>query len=183
MKKFLIVLLILNIFAISVFAQEFSADMVTKSKGITTKSKLFVTKEKTRVEMPDQKSGKVTVIITRVDKKVSWILMPGNLYMEQAYKTENTAVTKDKMSGEVERKHMGKEKINGVDTDKYKITIVQKDVKSILFAWFDKDGFPVKTADEKETWSSEYLNMKKGKQSASLFEIPNGYTKFTMPKM
>jgi len=25
--------------------------------------------------------------------------------------------------------------------------------------------------------------MKKGKQAASLFEIPDGYTKFTMPKM
>ncbi len=183
MKKIFFVLLVLSMFVISIFAQEFSAEMVTRSKGITTKSKLFAAKDKTRVEMADQKSGKVTVIITRADKKVSWILMPGNLYMEQAYKTENTAVTKDKMAGEVERKLMGKEKINGIDTDKYKITIVQKDVKSILFAWFDKDGFPVKTADEKETWSSEYLNMKKGKQAASLFEIPNGYTKFTMPKM
>jgi len=183
MKKFFFVLLILSAFVISIFTQEFSADMVTKSKGITTKSKVFIAKDKTRVEMNDPKSKNATVMITRLDKKVSWILMPGNLFMEQAYKPENAVVSKDKMSGEAERKHMGKEKINGVDTDKYKITIVDKNIKSIIIAWFNKDGFPVKTADEKETWSSEYLNIKKGKQDASLFEIPKGYTKFTMPKM
>jgi hypothetical protein len=64
----------------------------------------FLTKEKTRMETPQ------AITITRIDKNVVWILMPAqSMYTEQSLKPGNIAATAGKMSGEIERKLVGKE--------------------------------------------------------------------------
>ncbi len=180
MKKILIIFFVLFIFIFEFIALDFSADIITKSGGTSAKSKIYVSGNKSRMEMTDQKSNEKTVLITRPDKKVIWILMPGNIYMEQAFNPENIIASKDKIDGEVERKFLGKEKVNGIDTDKYKITVMTQGQKSVILAWLDKDGFPVKTSDENGKYITEYLNIKKEKQQSSLFEIPAEYQKFSM---
>lgn len=100
--------------------------------------------------------------------------------MEQNLKSDNILISNEKIDGEVERTLLGKEKINGIDTEKYRITILTQGQKSIILAWLDKYGFPVKTSDENGRYITEYLNIKKEKQLASLFEIPAGYQKYRM---
>ena len=155
-------------------AQDFSADMVSTTKGEIFTGKIYVAKEKTRMEMPQ------AITITRVDKNVVWILMPEQRYMEQPLKPENIAVSTDKMPGEVERKRLGKEVVDGKKTEKYRIVYTVGNKREAIFQWVDTDsGFPIKTASEDGSWTTEYKNLKIGKQPDALFEIPAGYQKMS----
>jgi len=157
-------------------AQDFSADIVSTTKGGVLTGKIFVAKEKTRMEMSQ------AITITRMDKNVVWILMPEQrMYMEQPLKPENVVATADKMPGEIERKLIGKETVDGKMTNKYRIVYTVGDKKETIFQWITIDsGFPVKTAAEDGSWASEYKNLKTGKQPDTLFEIPTGYQKFSL---
>jgi len=184
MKKILIfVLLVLTFTAIATTAQEFSADVATKAEGKIIKSKMFVSANKSRTEINTPEAGGKVIMITRQDKKVVWTILPGNMYMEQPVKPENIIATKEKVQGEVDRKLIGKDTVNGISCDKYLITTEAEGKKTAMFVWLDKDGFPVKMSDEKEKWVTEYSNIKKEKQPDALFEVPAGHTKFAMPKM
>ena len=161
------------------FAQDFSADMVSTTKDGVFIGEIFVTKDKTRMEMPQ------AITITRMDKNIVWILMPEQkMYMEQPLKPENVPATSDKMPGEIERKLMGAETINGKTTNKYRIVYTVGNKKETIFQWITTaSGFPIKSAAGDGSWAAEYKNLKTGKQLDSLFEIPAGYQKFEMPSI
>jgi hypothetical protein len=185
-KSFKIFAMVFFIFILTfaLIAEDYTADMIMKMQGKTINSKVYVSNGKVRKEMSMNGSDGVSIFITRPDKQVAWIVMPKNMYIEQSLKPSDMVVTKDKAKGEVERKNLGKEKINGINTDKYRITYKSDDGKtSVMIAWFDKDGIMVKMTDEKETYSVEYTNFKKGKQPESLFELPKDCKKFEMPNM
>jgi len=168
--------------AISIFlfggiaiARDFSADMVSTTKAGVVTGKIFVAKEKTRMETPQ------TTIITRIDKNIVWILMSAQrMYMEQALKPENVVAATDKMSGEIERKLVGKETIDGKTTNKYRIVYVVADKEETIFQWITASGLPIKSAAVDGSWTVEYKNLKTGKQPDTLFEIPAGYQKFSL---
>jgi hypothetical protein len=183
MKKIIGLFVFLFITGSILFSQEFSADVVSKTNGQTVNSKMFVSNGNSRMEMSMPGSDDKSIMIARPDKKIAWMLLPGNMYMELPLKPENTVASKDKMPGEVERTLVGKENINGTETGKYKITTLNDEKKVIFFAWLDKEGLPVKMTDENGKLSMEYKNIKKGKQPDNLFELPEGYKKFEMPKM
>ena len=156
-------------------AQDFSADMVSTTKAGVFTGKIFVAKEKTRMEMPQ------AITITRIDKNIVWILMPAQkMYMEQLLKPENVVATTDKMPGEIERKLVDKEIIDGKTTNKYKIVYVAADKKETIFQWIADSGLPIKSAAVDGSWTVEYKNLKTGKQPDTLFEIPTGYQKFSL---
>jgi hypothetical protein len=172
----LVVVISIFLFGGIAVAQDFSADMVSTTKAGVSTGKIFVAKEKTRMETPQ------TTIITRIDKNVVWILMPAQkMYMEQPLKPENVVATTDKMPGEIERKLVGKETIDGETTNKYKIVYVTADKKETIFQWIAADsGLPIKSAAVDGSWIIEYKNLKTGKQPDPLFEIPTGYQKFSL---
>jgi len=156
-------------------AQDFSADMVSTTKGGVFTGKIYAAKEKTRMEMPQ------AITITRMDKNVVWILMPEQkMYMEQPLKPENIVASTDKMPGEIERKHLGTETVDGKKTEKYRIVYAAGNKRETIFQWIATDsGFPIKTAAEDGSWTTEFKNLKTGKQPDTLFEIPAGYQKLT----
>lgn len=156
-------------------AQDFSADLVFTINGGVFTGKIYVAKEKTRTEMPP------AITITRVDKSVVWVLMPDQkMYMEQPLKPENIVASTDKMPGEIERKHLGTETVDGKKTEKYRIVYTVEDKRETIFQWIDTgSGFPIKTAAEDGSWVMEYKNLKIGKQPDALFEIPAGYRKMS----
>ena len=172
----LVVVISIFLFGGIAVAQDFSADMVSTTKAGVSTGKIFVAKEKTRMETLQ------TIIITRIDKNVVWILMPAQrMYMEQPLKPENVVATTDKMPGEIERKLVGKETVGGKRTDKYRIVYTAADKKEAIFQWIAADsGFPIKSAAVDGRWTIEYKNLKTGKQPDSLFEIPTGYQKFSL---
>jgi hypothetical protein len=142
---------------------------------------MFISDTKTRMEMAD------SVMISRPDKGVVWMLMPQqNMYMESPLKPQNIIVTEEKMQGEVSRKLIGSEVIDGRPADKYEVVYLSGKNNESVFVWLLKDiKFPVKTAATDGSWSVEYKNINTAKQEPTLFEIPSGYKKFSyqMPFM
>lgn len=135
--------------------------------------------EKVRQEL---KSGDdVSVTILRLDKKVSWTLMPENQYMEIAFNFDPNQPNPDY---KYEMKTIGTETVNGYSCQV--VEYVYKDKKlGSLVQWIADDlGFAVKTQTKnsrgKVESTIEYKNIVVGPQPDSLFEIPAGYKKFSM---
>jgi len=158
-------------------AYDFSADMIMKQEGKTMNGKMFLSGTKSRMEM----QGAVT--ISRMDKKVTWMLMPDQkMYMESQLKPGSVPVEKD--STQVDKVLAGKDTVDGKPATKYKVTFSETREKTTVYQWFlDANGLPVKTAALDGSWSQEFRNIKTGAQPANLFEVPAGYKKFSMPAM
>jgi hypothetical protein len=165
-------------------AEEYSAEMVSRAKGMTVTSKMYSAGNKWRTET--RQGGRNMVSILRLDKKLMWSLMPEQkMYMEMKLSEERTVGMTEKMPGEVQRKFLGREKVNGIDCDKYEVTYTLKETgkRETIYQWVSRDKMPIKTAAKDGSWSTEIKSFKKGRQPANLFEIPAGYKKQVVPAM
>jgi hypothetical protein len=181
-RVFCAFILILS-FSTGSLAMEFSADTITSMKGGEKMSgKIYFKPDRFRMEMKD--FGK-TIMITRVDKKVAWNIMPDQkMYMEIPFDIKNRPKVDEKFEGELERKEVGRETIDGHPTIKYLITYKIDKEKSMVYQWMATDiQFPVKTAAVDGSWVQEFRNIRKGSQPDSLFEVPRGYQKMQLPKI
>lgn len=180
-SRFLIVIAgILSITAAAypaAYAADFSADMVGSSPQGAMSAKMYVSGDKSRVEM----AGAVT--INRMDKKVMWLLMPQEkMYIEQPVDMKAARSTREKVEGEVERTVEGREAVNGMNTTKYRVTYESNGLRETIFQWIDDvNRFPVKTAAVDGSWSSEFRNISTKSQDPALFEVPSGYKKMSIP--
>ena len=167
----------------AVMAMDFSADTLMKSKGQPDRTaKMFMSNDKWRIE--SNQGGKPFLAIYRGDKKLVWMVMPDQkMYMENKFKPEDMVRVGGKTPGEIDRKNLGKETINGISCDKYLITYKTNNSVNKLYQWISGDKMPIKTAALDGSWSSEMKNINKGNQPASLFELPAGYKKFAIPGM
>ena len=151
-------------------------------------SKLYVKGKKEREET-DRGGGGKSIIITRKDKGIAWLLFPDRKeYMESSLKDGgHMAGFRQPMPDATgKKKSLGKSKVNGYLCDKYQITSSfkrpgnEKPVTSTTTIWEStKFGRPVRI-DQKSpmfTSSTELKNIKQSKLSDSLFEIPKGYKK------
>ncbi|MFH0941319.1 MAG: DUF4412 domain-containing protein [Candidatus Omnitrophota bacterium] len=165
----------------TVYAEDFSADMVSVSSEGSFTGKIYVSGDKSRIEMPE------AITISRLDQKVTWMLMPSEkMYMEQPINARAAASTQEKIYGEIERIAEGKEIVSGMPTTKYRVTSEVAGKRETVFQWIDEGThFPVKTAAIDNSWSSEFKNIKTGPQDQALFEIPADYQKMSigMPNM
>lgn len=178
----LVLLLAAGLFSAGlVFADGFSADIAMHSAAGATSGKIYATKDKVRMEMGE------TIMITRVDKNTGWMLMPAqNAYMEIPIKPQDAIASAEKMPGEIERKLVAQEMIDGKMADKYQVSFVNNGKKDSVFIWVVKGmDVPLKSAAADGSWSIEYRNVQNTSPNASLFEIPPGYQKFSidMPNM
>ncbi len=168
---------------------EYSADQTMETPQATMSGKVFATPVKERREM--NISGQTMIMIMRRDKNTAWTLIPA----QQKYIEVSTNEIKQQSDNldnyKIETTAMGSEKINGVACDKSKIIMTKLDDGTRMsgFWWVTKDGIVMKMdmlspeKDEKMRLKFELNNLKIGKQNASLFEIPSGYSKMTMPSM
>lgn len=186
LKKLLFVPILTVLALVSVsLAADFSVDQIISGKGMPNiSSKIFISGDKIRVE---SSSGRISsIVITRPDKKVSWTLIPNQrMYMEAKIDPRHAVTTGYKMPGE-KREKIGKETVNGINCDKFRVTYKNKAVSPSVFLWLSPDGIPVKVQAADKSWTSEMKNIKKGAQSPYLFEIPLGYSKMPtagMPSM
>ncbi len=164
------------LFASAGFAADFSAEMATSSPEGAMTAKMYVSGQKSRVEMP----GAVT--IARIDMKVMWMLMPQEkMYMEQPIDMRTAMSTQEKLDGELERTVEGRETVNGMNTTKYRVTYETAGRRDMVFQWIDDTNhFPVKTAAVDNSWWSEFRSISTKPQDPALFEIPAGYNKMNL---
>ncbi len=164
------------LFAVKAFAGDFSADMVSSSyQGLVT-MKMYVSGDKSRMEMPE------IITISRMDKNVVWMLMPGEkMYIEQAMDPRTVANTQENVAGEIERTAEGNEMVNGRNATKYRVTFETQGRRESVFQWMDEAAhIPVKTAAIDGSWSTEFKNIQTGPQKQDLFEVPAGYSKMSL---
>jgi outer membrane lipoprotein-sorting protein len=159
---------------------EFSAIITTTTGGETHSGKTFVSKDRIRQENPRESRAGATII--RIDKGVTYVLMENKQYMEMAASDKQDLKFLEKETEEkFIVKSLGREKMNGYMCEKKQY--IEKEKKSgVTTVWYSpKLKYMVKTEHElngKVTFTMELTDIKPGKQPASLFEIPAGYTKF-----
>lgn len=172
--------------AVSGNAAEFSADMIQKSPMGNTNGKVFVKGENLRQEM--NMGGQNQIMIFQKDKGVVWILMPGQkMYMEMAAGGEQSMAppTLEEMEKMGDKKYLGEEKVNGYKCKKFSYTSNDPSVGTTTMWISKKLNFPIKTEMEGSSgpMSMEYKNIQEKKLPESLFKIPAGYQKMSMPSM
>jgi hypothetical protein len=163
----------------SAFAIELSADMVTKDGKKTVPGKFYIKGNKMRMEQ----KGNMDYFIFRGDKNAMWVVMPGDMaYMNLKVDPKMKPKAEEKMAGEVSRKQVGTETIDGHPTKKYEVTAKEEGKTSTYYQWqaTDLNNFPIKTASTDGKWSQEYSNIKKT-AADSLFEVPKGYASLAAP--
>ena len=167
-------------------AAGYSADVVTTSKSGVSHSKMWVSYSlwAQRMEMPAQPD---MIIIVRMDKKLIWnINTSEKMYMEIAMRpgmAANTIASGEKAPTEVERTYLLTETVEGHVADKYQITHQSGNERTLHYVWLLKDNnlFPVKTQYKDAV--TVFKNLVFEEPAASLFEVPAGYQKMSLPGM
>lgn len=166
------------------FAAEFTADLIQKRQGIEMKGKIYVKGEKMRMDMTME--GEKTSTITRIDKKIVWIIKhEDKMYMEMPSMVGTLQAGKvdEDLKKIADKKKVGTEKVNGYKCDKYLIIYKDKSMGKMT-QWISKKlNYPIKMVYHSSYGDmyTEYKNIKEGKVKDSVFEIPKGYEKMSMP--
>lgn len=177
---FLIIFMI-GLFAFSnyAFAKEFSANFIMQEKveKQIVKGKIFMKGDKMRYEIPME--GRKQITIVRPDKSVVWMVYPEEkMYMEMPYQKGGKKYERWSYDKQKRAKYLGKEHVSGLLCKKYQL--IENGEKT--YFWIsEKFLFPVKVKHKDGVM--EYKNIKEGRVSNSLFEIPHGYKKMSIPAM
>ncbi len=167
-------------------AAEFSADMIQKSSMGNSEGKVFVKAEKFRQEMT--MGGQKQIMIFQKEKGIVWVLMPQlKMYMEMTAggQQDMSPPTPEEMEKMGDKKYLGEEKVNGYKCKKYRYTPNDPSVGPATMWISKKLNFPIKTEMEGSSgpMSMEYKNIQEKEIPDSLFKIPAGYKKMSMPSM
>jgi outer membrane lipoprotein-sorting protein len=164
---------------------EYSADSTLDAAGMKMRTRVYYSPGKQRREVTSD--GQQQVMILRVDKSISWMLMPDSRqYMDMPLSTgmESSGAVE---GYEVQRTAAGKERVNGLDTTRYKAVLeTPAGIRLEGFIWVTEQGLLVKL-DANATGSEvsgrmrmDVTNVRFGPQDPRLFEIPAGYTKYQL---
>jgi len=172
--------------AVSGNAAEFSADMIQKSSMGNSEGKVFVKGQNIRHEMA--MGGQKQIMIFQKEKGVALVLMPEmKMYMEIPAGGQQSTVppTPEEMENMAEKKYLGQEKVNGYKCKKYLFTPSDPSVGTTTMWISNKLNFPIKTEMKSSSgpMSMEYKNIQEKKIPDSLFNLPAGYKKMSMPSM
>ncbi|MCX5894190.1 MAG: DUF4412 domain-containing protein [Deltaproteobacteria bacterium] len=159
-------------------AAEFSAITVTKSGNSERQGKLYVKGDKARQEFSTSEG--TTTAILRQDKKIMWLLMPGQrAYIEMPFDQEDFAKALNIPIEGANKKFLGTEMLKGYETEKYETTakLGTQEVKSRM--WISKKlGIPLRIESLDKSFAQDY-DIQEGGVADALFEIPAGYQKLT----
>jgi hypothetical protein len=169
---------------------EYRADQLLETEAGRIPSKVWHAKDKERREM--DMGGHKTTTITRLDKKLTWTLMPEQrMYMETSFADSPKATGgKEEMpSYDIEQTPAGEEVVNGIACKKTKVVMTDKKSGTKLggFFWTSPENIVVKadavakTEGQKSRFKLELTNLVVGPQPADAFEVPAGYSKMEMP--
>lgn len=162
--------------------RDFSADVIHTTGKKVVNEKVYSSQQAVRIEKEEK--GKKSISIMRLDRKQLLVLMPDQKsYMDMGSFGQGTADLVNSMEGaKVDRQAQGSESVGPYHCDKYRVQTTYEGHVYTGLEWDAKElnGFPVKQADEKGSWSKEYQNVKLGPQDPSLFEVPPDYKKIDL---
>ncbi len=165
-------------------AAEFSAQMVLKDGGTSTRGKIFIKGDKMRHEFLDGEGHTVTIV--RRDKRVIWVLLP-----QERHYTEIPLQVRTKLpgqflqipSGALHTRKIGQEKLAAFETEKYEVLVPGGEKGSLRQCYWlaPKLGMPLKMTCPEKQVAVEYQNIKEEPLPDRLFEIPPGFQKSSPP--
>lgn len=171
--------------AAQVKARDFSATLVILEKGNTLNGRFHYTKDKQRLEMTSPDSGDKSIIITRLDKDLAWMVMPSQrMYMEMPIAQQKPNPLAEDSDKIIKREKLGKDTVDGHPCLKEKVTVKQDDgSKESMYWWLATDiGWPIQAEAIDGSWRYTYKDIKFGKQDRKLFEVPAGYHRMNAPR-
>lgn len=156
---------------------EFSADQIMIMDDMAITSRIFVTRGNVRTEayMPGLPEPSVTII--NGARKVVWVMMPGNMYLERGIDTKedlSSAAWTDPNLLEP----LGRETVDGVECEKYRM---KSGAEEIIYYIRASDKTPFRMIGSNGRVRIDWRNVKPGPQPAHLFELPAGARKFGLP--
>ncbi len=162
--------------------QEFSADQIMLGPEGEQQGKVYFKQDRWRIEMTQPQTQKEMVQIFRMDKKVAWMLIPEDkVYMETPLLPDMKPWA-EKIPGEVERKSLGEETVQGHLTEKYRVKVFDGERPQELYLWMSKElKVPVKTQTVDGKFGVELKNIEIGPQPEEVFELPPDFKKITPP--
>jgi hypothetical protein len=180
----LILILVQPVLADLAFPTTLSADIITKNSQIpggSMKAKFYMDGND-RIRTESNFQGMENIVIMRRDKNVMYTLMPAQkMAMEMPMPGDVPNFIPDTTKGP-KPERLGEETIEGVACIKWKIKSEQGDGTETFF-WTTKDNIPVRMATADGTTQVDWKNVSTAKPDSSLFEVPAGYTKQSMPSM
>ena len=88
----------------------------------------------------------------------------------------------EKIPGEIERKSLGEETIQGHPAEKFQVKVFNGERAQELYLWISKElKVPVKTATLDGQYGTELRNIQIEPQPEELFELPPDFKKITPP--
>lgn len=124
-------------------------------------------------------------VITRPDKKISYLIYPGLLaYAEMAMPKEEAQMADKEFK--IQKTEQGKETIDGHPCVKNKVTMTDPDgkaIESLVWSATDMKDFPIQmqiktpAQGQEATVVMKYKDVKLGKPDAKLFDPPAGYAR------
>lgn len=182
-RSWLVMLPMFLILAGSAAAAQFSALMMIKDGDRMISAKIYVQDALMRQEFSDE--GGQTVTIVRPDKKVIWFIMPQErTYAEMPLKKKLPGQFLQIPPDAVSKRLVGKETVNGFETEKYEVTVRRGAGLEKQTIWLaTKLGTPVKLTSKEGNFSVEYKSITEGPQADRLFALPPGYKKLVSPDL
>lgn len=168
-------------------AAEFSADISENHGGQTFAGKIYIRGDR-MIRREGVRGGRNTISIYRMDKGTVWILMPETkTYMEVGNISADDKMEMEKAASDMaDKKELGTETMNGFLCDKIQYVYRQKSM-GVMTQWIAKDlNYPIKTEQTGARgfeMRSELTNIRVQSLPDSLFELPPGYSKTTVPGM
>lgn len=161
---------------------EYSGDSRIESSGQEMKMKIFMAKEKQRIEMNNPQAGMNSVLILRMDKNIGWNLMPDQKMYTEINLEESRKRSGDFRECSYDSSEKGTDTVNGIGARKSHAVVKCPDSEFEGDFWVTPEGITVKMdvtgktkEGEKMAMKQEMTSLKIGPVDPSLFEIPAGY--------
>jgi hypothetical protein len=162
---------------------EFSARLIWRTDGKTSKAQLFVKGDRYRIEhqggIPTD-LGYASVTIIRLDRQKVWYIFSHrrlvlSVPMTQDYQLPFSVTLK----GEIKRTLVGDAFAGGRPARLYEVVVVNQDgQQETYFEWVDAErDVLLKLLSQDRDWSVEYEHVVISKQPDYFFETPLGYRK------
>jgi hypothetical protein len=178
-KGWLFLLPMLLILGSSAAAAQFSARMMIKDGDKVLPGRIYQQDGKLRQEFNDEIGRTVTIV--RPDKRVVWVILPRErAYLEMPLSRKLPGQFIQIPANAVGKRQVGKERVNGYDTEKYKFSVWFGRHLEKQTVWVStRLGTPVKMVCDQRHFCVEYQSIREGVQPNRLFEVPPGYKKLS----
>lgn len=173
---FLLLTIVVMLVSVSLFAAEFSADMVSSGNGEVFSGKMYVKGNMWKME-GIQEGEKVIMIYDFDNGKMITLMPEEKMYMEMtiAKGDINDPRGREGIDELATKKVLGKEKVNGFMCEKIEYIYHAKEIGTITVWYSEKLDYYIKTKSKEG--GMELKNIKVGALSSSLFKVPKDYQK------